>query len=95
MAIQGIINGFADERDRTQHAILFGRGAGYSVVVNGRQCGEQEPTLDAGLSALAKVCEDKPKTWREVSGTSTSGETGETVVTTLGRGVMSDFDLRV
>jgi len=95
MAIQGIINGFADPQDTTKHVILIGRGAGYSLVVDGRQSGEQESTLDAALSALAKHCEDKPKTWREVRGTSTSGETGVLTVTELGRCVMDDFALTV
>lgn len=94
MAIQGIITGFADEKDVTKHAILIGRGAGYSLVVDGHQVGEQEATMDAGLSALAKACEDKPKTWREVRETSTSGETNVLTVTKLGSGVMGDFHLR-
>ena len=93
MTIMGIINGFANPENVAEHVILFGRGSGYSLVVDGIQRGEQEPTLDAGLSALAKLCEDKFGTWREVRGTSTSS-LGHTVVTELGSSVMGDFDLR-
>ena len=95
MAIQGIINGFADPQDTNKHVILIGRGAGYSLVVNGQQSGEQESTIETGLSALAIACRDRPKTWNEVRGTSTSGETGELTVTELGSAVMDDFELRV
>lgn len=95
MAIQGIITGFADPQDTTKNVILIGRGEGYSLVVNGQQSGEQESTLDAGLSAMAIACRDKPKSWNEVRGTSTSGETGWLTVTEIGRAVMGDFELKV
>jgi hypothetical protein len=95
MALQGIISGFADPDNTTQHVILIGRGNGYTLVVNGLQVGEQEPTLDAGYATLANACDDKPKTWREVRGTTTSGETGVLTVTDIGPSMMSAFDLRV
>ncbi len=95
MAIQGIINGFAEPTDTKQHAILIGRGSGYSLVVNGFQSGEQEPNLEAGLSALAIACKDKPRTWRAVRGTRTCGTTGELTVTELGSNIMDDYELTI
>lgn len=92
MAIQGIIQGFADPQDTTQHAMLIGRGQGYSVVVNGYQSGEQEATIDAGLSALSVACRGKPRDWREVRATAQSSA-GITTVTELGTGIMGDFDI--
>lgn len=94
MAIQGIVSGFADPDNMGSNVILIGRGAGYTVIVDGEQRGEQEPTLEAGFSALAKACEGKAPSWREVRGTSTDGLTGRVRVTELGASVMGDFDLR-
>ena len=94
MAIQGIIQGFADPENTKQHAILIGRGSGYSVVVNGSQSGEQESSLDDGVYALTVACRGKPNSWREVKAVSTDSM-GNTEVTELGAGVMGDYDMRV
>ena len=93
MAIQGIINGFGNPENKNQNVILIGRGNGYTIVVDGLQRGEQESTLDAGLAAFAKACEDKPATWREVRETTTSGETGVLTVTELGARLLGDYEL--
>lgn len=92
MAIQGIISGFANADNTQENAILIGRGSGYILVVNGRQQGEQTPTLDAGFAALAKACELKPRSWRKVRETSTD-PTGLTRVTELSPATMADFRL--
>ncbi len=80
MAIQGILEGFANPEQREQHVLLVGRGDVYVLLVNGKP---EEPTyveLDEALRAFrqkaAAVCIAH---WRGVSEVRTTCTAGVSV----------------
>lgn len=91
MAIQGIIKGFANPADTSQHVLLLGRGGGYSLVENGRYAGAPQADLAIAQRAFAARARKQVRAdWRQVTEIATDA-LGRTSVRALGGGGPSDL----
>lgn len=83
MAIQGIIQGYADPRVPAQNLILIGRGDRYLVVEDGRARDSGADDFDAAMRVFQGCASQRCQPgWRGVSG-ATMDSVGGAVVTHL------------
>lgn len=91
MAIQGIIQGFANPDDMQKNVVMVGRGPDYVLLVDGEPVGKNTDLSEAYSAFHLKKSEHCLPNWRQVQGLETSNVGTKSIVTKVGGLSVADF----